>query len=85
MKRQKIAIVTGDAIAAILACGQKQIRTDSDVPMGAEFRGAYFDPQRQAFLIVLEHDSFEPVREGELIPVLGDCFVAPITTEISDG
>jgi len=43
--------------------------TGSPIPDDAKLTGVYFDNAKNVFLLHFEHESFDPVREGEPIPI----------------
>lgn len=45
-------------------------RATSGLPLDAEYRWAWYDPERQVFWVVCGSESFAEVPEGEIIPEL---------------
>jgi hypothetical protein len=41
---------------------------ENRLPKDARLVNAYFDADRNMFYLVVEHESFEPVGEGQVIP-----------------
>ena len=54
--------VTEESVLSVL-------RSVADVPHDGTFFTAYFDSERNAFVVLVEHDSFEIVPEGCRFPI----------------
>jgi len=62
--------VTGECVGMMARSGCRTITVDSPVPETASFFTSYFDHSRNVYVCVFEDDSFAPVAEGAIIPIL---------------
>jgi hypothetical protein len=68
MRNHIIIPIRGDLFLPLL---RGDIHADREaIPRNARFVGAYFEPQSNAFQVVVEHESFAPVAPGMLAPVV---------------
>lgn len=68
MRNHIIVPIRGDLFIALL---RGDIHADRGaIPRAARFVGAYFNPQANAFDVVLEHESFAPVAPGTMAPIV---------------
>ena len=67
MMENFVEIRTTDSIIKVL----------SPLPKGAKVINCNFDPYEEMFVFAFEHESFDPVIEGQKIPV-----IVPIYTEL---
>ena len=49
---------------------KRTISIKSDVPKNATFITAEYSDSKQCFRVIFEHDSFEDIPEGNLIPMM---------------
>lgn len=63
-------VVTGECVGMMSRSGDRTITVDSPVPETASFFTSYFDHSRNAYVCVFEDESFDPVAEGAIIPIL---------------
>ena len=71
-RRQVGVIITGKSVALLARAGKREIDVSSPVPETASFFTSYFDHSRNAYVAVFEDESFDPVGDGALIPILSD-------------
>ena len=78
MSGRRIAgvVVTGECVANVLRAGKRTIEVFSPVPETASFFTSYFDHSRNAFVAVFEDESFSPIADGGLIPILSQPVVS---------
>lgn len=61
--------ITGELLPRLLTEGV-QWRVERGLPMSCVFEGLYYDPARNVYTITVESPHFDPVKEGELVPLL---------------
>jgi len=71
-RRQVGVIITGKSVALLARAGKREIDVSSPVPETASFFTSYFDHSRNAYVAVFEDESFDPVGDGALVPILSD-------------
>ena len=75
-------MVIDPSVFSKLTPGQTFQVTSSPIPKGSIIIGAGYDHSRHSFILVLQHDDFEKVPPGDLIPVEGAIDFKPV--EIAD-
>lgn len=69
-KRRKIFVsMEASQFQFIFKQGTFEI-VDSPVPLDAKYIGVHYDWQIDRFLICFEHKSFEPIPEGQCLPIV---------------
>jgi hypothetical protein len=79
-ERHLLKMVLDPATFSQLTPGRIIQITASPIPNGAIIIGAGYDHGRHSFVLVLEHESFDPVPVGELVPVGGAIDFTPLDT-----
>lgn len=69
--RGLIKMLIDPAVFSQLTPGRKFRISSSPIPNGTIIVGAGYDHGRHSFVLILQHDGFEKVPPGELIPVKG--------------
>jgi len=60
-----------DGITISLFCKDSRFTIkDSPIPKEAKFLGAFFDNERNSFIVYFEHRSFKKIPVGEKIPII---------------
>lgn len=69
MRRLRFYKLTGGLLASVLKTGRVSICIESDLPTTARFYTAHFSPESNLFLVAFEDESFDEVKEGQMIPI----------------
>lgn len=72
MSRRLIGIpISIELFEKLLWEGQEiKVRCTKGLPEGAKMTNSYYDGQRQTAVLIYEHESFEPVLGGAMIPLV---------------
>ena len=76
--RGLLKMVIDPSVFSKLTPGQTFQVTSSPIPKGSIIIGAGYDHSRHSFILVLQHDDFEKVTPGDLIPVAGAIDFKPV-------
>ncbi len=68
MRRSKIFYVTPNVIINLLRADFQL--PNSNIPDNAVVRSVQFLKEKNLFMFVVDHDSFEVIAEGELLPAV---------------
>lgn len=69
MRRLYGFYMTPEVLGVFCRDGVRTLQVVSPVPHDAKFWTSWFDPSRNAYVVVFEHDSFQAVPEGATIPI----------------
>lgn len=77
--RRVVVPITGRVFQWILTQGETLMaRCVSGLPEGARFIGLQYEAYGDVWLLVFEHESFDPVPEAEMLPRLMISYVSII-------
>ena len=62
--------VTPELIGEFCRNGERHFTVNGPLPESAAFRSAYYDYVKDTFVCFFEDESFEPVVEGDAIPIV---------------
>ena len=81
--RLRNVFFTPHILEHLVKMGTRETQVIEAVPGDAQLRGAGYDPVRGAFYLTIEHESFDALEEGALIPEMRPMFrEPPIAVEI---
>lgn len=61
--------VSDTVIGMFCTNGNRSFSVTGPIPETAKFWSAYFDNERNNFVVIFEDESFPPVEEGQPIPI----------------
>jgi hypothetical protein len=74
-------VFTDEAFVEMLTLNdpRRVFRVTTDLPPDASLVGTYYFPERQGWMMVFEHPSFDEVPPGCQLPLLGAATIELIT------